>query len=86
MPNRRGVNLNFADTPEPRVIAWLEANGIDPKTTPAAQEVLVTDDHLAYVRWISDPETGAYKIRGGDSFLKEIVVVPLLSAPENHGL
>jgi hypothetical protein len=84
--SKRGVNLNFPTCPEPRVIAWLEANNIDPMTVPAAQEVLVTDEHIAYVRWVSDPETGAYKIMGGDGWLKEIVVAPLLSAPEDHNL
>lgn len=84
MANPRGVNLNFPTCPEPRVIAFLEANHIDPLNTPAAQEVLVTGEHLAYVEFSRDEEGN--RILGGDGFLKHLKVVPLLSAPENHGL
>lgn len=80
----RGVNINFEANPEPRVIAWFEANGIDPNTVPVAQEVLVTDEHMAYVEFVLDEDSK--KILGGNSYLKAIKVVPLVSAPENHGL
>ena len=80
----RSVNTNYETHPEPRVIAWLEANGIDPATTPAAQEVLVTDDHMAYVEFIVGED--GKKILGGNGYLKLIKVVPLISAPENFGL
>lgn len=80
----RGVNINFSELPDPRVIAWLEANGIDPATVPAAQEVLVSTDHMAYVEFIVDEQ--GKKIQGSYSYLKQIKTVPLISAPENFGL
>jgi YD repeat-containing protein len=84
MPTR-SINLNYTNLPEPRVISWLEANGISPADTPAAQEVLVTDDHMAYVAFDYDEE--GRKVRAGhDGYRKHIKVVPLISAPEAHGL
>lgn len=80
----RGVNINFETTSEPRVLAWFDANGIDPHTVPVAQEVLVTDDHLAYVEFMRG-EDGKL-VLGGNGYLKQIKVIPLISAPENHGL
>lgn len=82
--SNRGVNINFNSLPDPRVIAWLESNNIDPGTAPAAQEVLVTDAHVAYVEFILDED--GKKILGGNGYLKLIKVVPLISAPENFGL
>lgn len=82
--SNRGVNINFPTIPEPRVIAWLEANNVKPETTPAAQEILVTDEHMAYVEYIFN-ENGT-KTLGSDGYLKQLKVVPLLSAPENFGL
>lgn len=81
----RGVNINFEMTSEPRVIAWFEANGIDPNTVPIAQEVLVTDEHMAYVEFVLDAD-GKKVLGGSFGYLKSIKVVPLISAPENHGL
>lgn len=86
--NTRGVNLNFDACPEPRVVAWLEANGLNPEDVPAAQEALVHDGHgvpvLAIAVFTRDEDGN--KIVGGFGYLKHIRVVPLRSAPEDHNL
>ena len=86
--NARGVNLNFESMPDPRVVAWLEANGLDPQDVPAAQEALVHDGHgvpVLAVAVFTRNEDGV-KIQGSFGFLKHIRVVPLQSAPEDHNL
>jgi len=84
----RGVNLNFDSIPDPRAIAWLEANNLDPQDVPAAQEALVHDGHgvpvLAIAVFTRDQDGN--KIIGSFGFVKHIRVVPLLSAPEDHNL
>jgi hypothetical protein len=80
----RGVNINFGHLPEPRVMAWMKANNIDTHHVVAAQEVLVTDDHMAYVEFVHDAD--GRKVLGSFGCLQVIKVVPLVSAPENHGL
>lgn len=80
----RGVNINFSTVPDPRVLAWLQANHIDPKSVPAEQEVLVTDEHMAYAEFLSNDD--GTKVLGGFGYLKQLKTVPLISAPENFGL
>jgi hypothetical protein len=83
--SKRVVNTNYpGGDPDPRVVAWFEANSIDTRTVPAAQEVLVTDGHMAYVEFLCNDD--GTKILGGDGYLKQIKVVPLISAPETFGL
>lgn len=87
MTSRR-INLDTPILPDPQMIAWMEANGINPSAVPAAQEVLVEDGRITYVEFELTPD-GAKIIDhdGGDprcrSFLR---TVPLVSAPEDHGL
>lgn len=82
--NDRVVNINYECAEDPRVLEWIEANGIDPKTVPVAQEMLIKDDLMAYVEFTVDED--GKKTLGGDGYLKQIKIVPLISAPENHGL
>ena len=84
----RTVNINYPNGPDPRAIAWLIANGVDPNNVLGEQEVLIAvgPDHavMGYVEFIRDE--GGQKILGGHGYLKQIIVTPMLSAPENHGL
>lgn len=83
----RRINLDTHVLPDPQRCAWMEANGIDPNTVPAAQEVLVDGDKITFVAFVledghkvQDPTTSEHR------WLKELRTVPLLSAPENHDL
>ena len=86
--NSRGINLNFESIPDPRAVAWLVANKLDPEDIPAAQEALVHDGHGVPVLAISvfTRDQDGNKIVGSFGYLKHIRVVPLLSAPEDHNL
>jgi len=86
MSSRR-INLDTPVLPDPQRMAWLEANDVDPSTVPAAQEALVEDGKLTFVALVQedghsvqDPTTSEHR------WLKELRTVPLISAPENHGL
>ncbi|MET4095112.1 hypothetical protein [Arthrobacter sp. UYCu712] len=84
----RRINLDVPNLPDPRLIAWFEANGIDPGQVPAAQEVLIDGDQLTYVEFYRDP-TGAKILDedGGDPHYRKVLrTVTLTSAPENFGL
>lgn len=89
MSNNRFVDLSKYDA-HPRVIAWLSANRIDPRSIPAAQTVLVTEEHISFQQWEVDPATGAKHAKfdeNGDPYLPRFSrTVPLLSDPETHGV
>jgi hypothetical protein len=83
MTSRR-INLETPVLPDPQRYAWIEANGIDPSTVPAAQEVLVEDGKLTFIQFALNAE-GQKQVRD-DGYEKVLRTVPLISAPENHGL
>lgn len=86
----RRINLDYPSLPDPRVIAWLEANNIDPKNIPAAQEALVEDNRVTLIEYVLGAD--GFKLPMHDSageltsWVKHTITVPLRSAPENHGL
>lgn len=80
------INLEKPLLPDPRKIAWFEANGIAPISVPAAQEVLVEDGHLTFIQFVFDEEGRKFLSRDGDGHEKTIRTIPLISAPEAHGL
>lgn len=84
------VDLNFSDLPDPRVVAWLEANGIDPSDVPAAQYVRVTDEHLLYQTFATGPDGHKLPIHNSSgeavAWQLQMMSAPLLSAPEDHNL
>ena len=87
--SKRTVNINYTGGPDHRVIAWFEANGIDPHTVVGEQEVLVSTTgsdgtFMGYAEFIVGDD--GKKIRGGHGFLRQLRIVPMLSAPENFGL
>jgi len=77
--------------PDPRVMAWIEANGLDPNLIPVAFPAVIEGDKLTVTEFIleqSDPNKPPHKAvsTDGSGFKKTQRTVPLLSAPEDHGL
>lgn len=83
MTSRR-INFESFNIPDPRVMAWCEANGIDPHNVPAAQEVLIENGQITFLEFVRN-EDGVIII-DGDSYAKVLRTVPLVSAPEDHNL
>ena len=84
MKSRR-ITLDTAMLPDPKRMEWMEANGIDPWKVPASQEVLVEDGKLTFVEFVLDP-SGFKKLDADCKPERILRTVPLVSAPENHGL
>lgn len=88
--SHRYVDLNLPDIPDARVIAWLEANEIDPADTPSAQYVQVTDEYLIYQEFSTGPDGHRLPIHDSKgeacAWQKRMVTAPLLSRPEDHNL
>ena len=82
----RRININTPILPDPQIFAWIQANGIDPGTVLAAQEVTVKDGQLTYLEFVRD-ESGV-KVLSSDQtgYVKRERTVPLISPPEVHGL
>jgi len=84
------VDLNLPDLPDPRAIAWLKANGLDPNEVPAAQYVRVTDEHLIYLAFAKGPDGHKLPIHNAAgeavAWQLHLMSAPLLSAPEDHHL
>jgi hypothetical protein len=83
MSSRR-INLDTPVIPDPQRMEWMEANGIDPHMVPAAQEVLVEEGQITFVEFAT--ATDGHKIIGPAGYEKVLRTIPLVSAPENHGL
>jgi len=85
----RYIDLSQYDA-DPRVIAWLEANEIDPRDTPAVQHVQVSGGHLILQEFVRGPEGFKLPIHDENgeacAWQKQTITRPLLSAPEDHGL
>jgi len=86
----RRINLDVPNLPDPRIVAWLEANNIDPKNTPAAQEALVEDNRVTLIEYVLGADGFKLPVHDSDGepigWVKHTVTVPLISAPENHEL
>ncbi|KQR01487.1 hypothetical protein ASF74_07945 [Arthrobacter sp. Leaf145] len=80
----RSINLESLELPDERAMAWFQANGVDPGEVPVKQEVLVTDTELTFIQFRRNVEGN--KIVSDDGWEKFTRTIPLLSAPENHGL
>ena len=85
----RYIDLNQYDA-DPRVMAWMQANGIDPNNAPAAQYAQVAGNHLILQVWKLGEDGHKLPVHddAGEvcAWQKQTVDVPLLSAPEDHGL
>ena len=90
MTTSRYIDLSQYDA-DPRVMAWLEANALDPNHVPAAQHAHVTGGHLVIQKFETGPD--GHKIPLHDRITGELcgwqkvtVTVPLHSSPEEHNL
>ena len=82
----RRINLDVPDIPDPKICAWLEVNGIDPSTVPAAQEVIVANGAITFTQFVRGTDGMKVLLTGGTGYEKRKATAPLLSAPENFGL
>lgn len=78
--------INFESMPIAHLPArkWLRANEVDPSMVPIAQEALVGDDTITLKVFVFSAH-GKQIGPDGEPIVQEITV-PLISAPENHGL
>lgn len=88
---KRVFDFEAYDCPDPRVMAWIEANGLDPALIPVALLAVIEGDRLTVTEFIlrqTDPHKPPHKVvaSDGSGFEKRERTVPLLSAPEDHGL
>lgn len=83
-------DLNQPTLPDPRVVSWLEANNIDPSSTPAVQYVQVAGGRIQYLEFMTGADGHRLPIHDGSgevcAWHKRLVSKPLLSTPETHGL
>lgn len=82
----RRVDLDSPNLPDPKSVAWLEANNIDPSSVPAAQKALIDEEGLTLLFFIEDTDGGKILHENGNEWKKELRTVPLVSAPETFGL
>lgn len=87
----RSINLDTPILPDPQRCAWLEANGIDPNVTPAAQYAQIHDGHITLLEFVLEqtvPGAPPHKTMAddGSGYKKRLRTVPLLSEPEDHNL
>jgi len=88
---KRILDFESYDHPDPRVIAWIEANKLDPNLIPANKPVVINGDKITVTEFVMEqtvPGAPPHKTMASDgSGLKKTQrTVPLLSAPEDHGL
>jgi len=82
----RRISLNTPVIPDPQRIAWIEANGLNPNTIVADQEVIVEDGKLTFVEFLFNENGGKVLNTDGTGCVKRTRTVDLVSAPEDHGL
>lgn len=78
--------IDFTDYPMAHqpILNWIRANGLNPKHLPYDQTVEVGHGRLWVTKFLLD-SLGKKRISDSTA-LTERVTVPLISAPETHGL
>lgn len=89
--SKRIFDFEAYPCPDPRVMAWIEANGLYPNLIPVGVPAVIEDGNLTVTEFLlvqSDPNKPPHKSvnSDGSGFKKIERTVPLLSAPEDHGL
>jgi hypothetical protein len=87
----RAVDFTTYDHPDPRIISWIKANGLDPNNIPEAFPAVIEDRTLTVTEWIVEQSVAGappHKTLSddGSGYKKKRRTVPLLSPPEDHGL
>lgn len=88
---KRIFDFEAYEVPDERVMAWIRANGLDPELIPVRFPAVIENGKLTVTEFIlgqSDPNKPPHKVvsSDGNGFEKIQRTVPLLSAPEDHGL
>lgn len=83
----RRIPLKDFHAPDPRVTAWMRANDVDPNHVVAASYALILDEKvLALVGFQIKPDGKKAFDAAVQGVIKVPIVVPMKSAPEEHGL
>lgn len=80
----RHINFTAYPMAHPPMMEWIKANGLDPRHLLYDQKALLDNGELTVAEIVFE-ENGAKRING-DRVVTKTVTVPLISAPENHGL
>lgn len=88
---KRTFDFEAYPCPDSRVVAWIEANGLDPELIPVAVPAVIEDGQLTVTEFLLEqtvPGAPPHKMLStdGTGYKKTQRTVPLLSAPEDHGL
>ena len=89
--SKRTIDFESYDMADPRVMGWIEANGLDPHNIPLSSSAVIQDGNLTVTEWLLEqtvPGAPPHKTLAddGNGYKKTRRTVPLLSAPEDHGL
>lgn len=87
----RMIDFESYEDADSRLLAWVRANGLDPWQLPRAQSAVIEDGNLTVTEWILEqtvPGAPPHKTlrEDGSGYKNRLRTVPLLSAPEDHGL
>ncbi|MCT9624284.1 hypothetical protein HWD94_03990 [Pseudarthrobacter equi] len=85
------IDFSRFNAPDDRVLAFLNANGLDPNTIPAQSTATIEDGNLTVSEFIFEqtvPGAPPHKTLNDDGTgcKKTTRTVPLVSAPEQHGI
>lgn len=79
------IHLKNFPLPDKRLMAWLEANGLDPRTTPYDATVEVAGGFFTTQQFQFGSD-GKLLLNADSVAVRETVAVPLVSRPEEHGI
>ena len=88
---KRIIDFEAYEMADPRIMAWTEANGLDPHNIPLKSIAVIEDGQLSITEWVLEqtvPGAPPHKTLAddGNGYKRTQRTVPLLSAPEDHGL
>jgi hypothetical protein len=87
--SKRVIYLSGYNHPDPRIMAWIEANGLDPHRIPVNAPVFIEDGQITVTEFVLEqtvPGAPPHKTLTDDGWKSVQRAAPLLSSPEDHGL
>jgi len=87
----RIIDLASYGMANPKMMAWIESNGLDPNLIPLESTAVIDGNELTVTEWLLEqtvPGAPPHKTLADDhsGYKRTRRTVPLLSAPEDHGL
>jgi hypothetical protein len=87
----RTIDFESFEMADPRVMAWIEANGLDPNNIPLKSTAVIEDGELTVTEWLLEqtvPGAPPHKTLAddGNGYKRTLHTVPLLAAPEDYEL